>query len=183
MELHSLSRAFILHWGEMGTHWGVNRSIAQIHALLYLSDRPLDAEEITEVLSLARSNVSGGLKELQSFSLVRRVHVEGDRRDHFVAETDPWEMLMRIVEVRKRREFDTTIETLAGIDEALRYDPSAPEHVRERIGKLYGFMREMSGWYAEVRALPRSTLVTLMRLGGRIARFIPSSRDKPTKSH
>jgi DNA-binding transcriptional regulator GbsR (MarR family) len=180
MELHPLSRAFILHWGEMGTHWGVNRSIAQVHALLYLSDRPLNAEEVTEALSLARSNVSGGLKELQSFKLVRRVHVEGDRRDHFVAETDPWEMLMRIVAVRKRREFDATIETLAGLDEALRYDPTAPEHVRERIGAMYGFMREMSGWYAEVRALPRSTLVTLMRLGGRIARFIPSSRDKST---
>ena len=179
MDLHPLSRAFILHWGEMGTHWGVNRSIAQIHALLYLSDRPLHAEEITEQLALARSNVSGGLKELQSFDLVRRVHVEADRRDHFLAETDPWEMLMRIVAVRKRREFDTTIETLAGLDEALRYDTSAPAHVRERIGTLYGFMREMSGWYSEVLALPRSTLVTLMRLGGRIARFIPSSREKP----
>jgi DNA-binding transcriptional regulator GbsR (MarR family) len=183
MELHPLTRAFILHWGEMGTHWGVNRSIAQVHALLYLSDRPLHAEELTEALSLARSNVSGGLKELQSFDLVRRVHVEGDRRDHFVAETDPWEMLMRIVAVRKRREFDTTVETLAGLDEALRHDPDAPAHVRERIGALYGFTREMGDWYAEVRALPRSTLVTLMRLGGRIARFIPASREKPKIPH
>lgn len=183
MDLHPLSRAFILHWGEMGTHWGVNRSIAQIHALLFLSERPLHAEEVTEMLNLARSNVSGGLKELQSFDLVRRVHVEADRRDHFVAETDPWEMLMRIVAVRKRREFDATMEALAGLDESLRHDPSAPAHVRERIGTLYAFVREMSGWYAEVHALPRSTLVTLMRLGGRIARFIPAARDKSKTSH
>jgi DNA-binding transcriptional regulator GbsR (MarR family) len=183
MELHPLARAFILHWGEMGTHWGVNRSIAQIHALLYLTDRPLHAEELTEALGLARSNVSGGLKELQSFDLVRRVHVENDRRDHFVAETDPWEMLMRIVAVRKRREFDTTLNALAGLDEALRHDPTAPTHVRERIGALHGFMREMGGWYAEVRALPRSTLVTLMRLGGRIARFIPAAREKSETPH
>src|SRR5687768_6142681 len=88
----------------MGTHWGVNRSVAQIHALLYLSDRPLHAEEISDSLRLARSNVSTALKELQSYGIVRRSHVAGDRRDHFVAETDLWDMLMRISAERKRRE-------------------------------------------------------------------------------
>jgi DNA-binding transcriptional regulator GbsR (MarR family) len=175
---HPLARAFILHWGEMGTHWGVNRSIAQIHALLYLSDRPLPAEEISDKLGLARSNVSAGLHELQAYDIVRRVHVEGDRRDHFVAETDLWEMLMRIVAERKRREIDATVEALNGLTEALRHDKTAPEHVRRRIGALHDFLAEMNGWYAEVRALPRSTLLTLMRLGGRIARFIPASRAR-----
>ena len=94
---HPDAKAFILHWGEMGTHWGVNRSVAQVHALLYLSDRPLTADEIVETLTLARSNVSTALKELQGYSIVRRVHVEADRRDHFTAETDLWDMLMRIV--------------------------------------------------------------------------------------
>ena len=100
--------SFILHWGEMGTNWGVNRSVAQIHALLYLSDRPLHAEEISETLKLARSNVSTALKELQSYAIVRRQHVAGDRRDHFIAETDLWELLMRISAERKRREIDPT---------------------------------------------------------------------------
>src|SRR3569623_1160722 len=101
---HPAAKAFILHWGEMGPHWGVTRSVAQIHALLYLSDRPLPADDIVEQLRLARSNVSTGLKELQSYAIVRRVHVEGDRRDHFTAETDLWELLMRITAARKRRE-------------------------------------------------------------------------------
>jgi DNA-binding transcriptional regulator GbsR (MarR family) len=178
MSDHPLARAFILHWGEMGTHWGVNRSIAQIHALLYLSDCPLTAEEISENLGLARSNVSTGLHELQAYDIIRRIHVEGDRRDHFVAETDLWEMLMRIIAERKRREIDATVEALNGLTEALRYDKTAPEHIRQRIGALHDFLAEMNGWYAEVRALPRSTLLTLMRLGGRIARFIPTSRAK-----
>src|SRR3954447_19922412 len=105
--------AFILHWGEMGSNWGVNRSVAQIHALLYLSDRPLNAEEISDTLKLARSNVSTAVKELQSYGIVRRQHVSGDRRDHFVAEIDLWELLMRISAERKRREVDPTIELLA----------------------------------------------------------------------
>src|SRR3954469_12414063 len=103
---HPDAKAFILHWGEMGTHWGVNRSVSQIHALLYLSERALTADDIVEQLGLARSNVSTGLKELQGYDIVRRVHIEGDRRDHFVAETALWEMLTRIAAERKRREID-----------------------------------------------------------------------------
>ena len=108
------AQAFILHLGEMGTNWGVNRSVAQIHALLYLSDRPINAEEISDTLKLARSNVSTALKELQSYGIVRRQHVTGDRRDHFVAETDLWELLMRISAERKRREIDPTIRVAVG---------------------------------------------------------------------
>ena len=117
---HPDAKAFILHWGEMGTHWGVNRSVAQVHALLYLSEKPVDAEAIVEALGLARSNVSTALKELQGYAIVRRVHVEGDRRDHFVAEGDLWEMLMRIVAERKRREIDPTIALLAELSERLK---------------------------------------------------------------
>ena len=167
------ARAFILHWGEMGSQWGVNRSVAQVHALLYLSDRPRHAEDICEKLGLARSNVSNGLKELQSYQIVRRVHVEGDRRDHFVAESDLWDMLMKITAERKRREIDPTIQLLGELSESLEGRGDVPTHVRERIGRMHDFIGNLASWYADVRRLPKSTLVTLMKLGGRVARLLP----------
>lgn len=172
------ARAFILHWGEMGSQWGVNRSVSQIHALLYLSDRPLHAEEITTALGLARSNVSNGLKELQGYGIVRRTHVAGDRRDHFVAETDLWDMLMRIVAERKRREIDPTIALLGDLARQLEGRTDLPVHVRERISRMHEFLGTLGGWYEEVRRLPKSTLITLMKLGGKVARLIPGKSDK-----
>jgi DNA-binding transcriptional regulator GbsR (MarR family) len=176
---HPDAKAFIIHWGEMGTHWGVNRSVSQIHALLYLSERPLPADEIVDQLGLARSNVSTGLKELQGYGIVRRVHVEADRRDHFVAEGDLWEMLMRISAERKRREIDPTIALLAELSERLARDPSAPAHVRDRITRMHEFISTLSTWYDQVRGLPKPTLVTLMKLGAKVARFIPGAGKTP----
>ncbi|MFZ1741211.1 MAG: MarR family transcriptional regulator [Pontixanthobacter sp.] len=171
-------RAFILHWGEMGNQWGVNRSVAQVHALLYLSDRPLHAEEITLGLGLARSNVSNALKELQSYAIVRRVHVEADRRDHFVAETDLWDMLMKIVSERKKREIDPTIQMLGELTEQMRLRDDVPAHVSERIDRMHEFIGTLAHWYDDVRRLPKTTLVTLMKLGSRVARFLPGkSKD------
>ncbi len=175
---HPDAKAFILHWGEMGTQWGVNRSVSQIHALLYLSDAPLTAEAIVDTLGLARSNVSTALKELQGYSIVRRVHVEGDRRDHFVAESDLWEMLMRIVAERKRREIDPTIAMLGELAERLSKDETAPPHLRERIGRMHEFIGTLGGWYEQVRGLPKPTLVTLMKMGAKVARFIPGINRK-----
>jgi len=175
---HPDVKAFILHWGEMGTQWGVNRSVAQIHALLYLSDRPIDAEAIVEALGLARSNVSTGLKELQGYGIVRRVHVEGDRRDHFVAETDLWEMLMRITAERKRREIDPTLTLLAELSERLKQDKAAPAHVRDRVTRMHEFISTLGSWYEQVRTLPKPTLVTLMKLGSKVARLIPGAKTK-----
>lgn len=175
---HPEAKAFILHWGEMGTQWGVNRSVSQVHALLYLSDVPLTADAIVEALALARSNVSTALKELQGYRIVRRVHVEGDRRDHFVAEADLWDMLLRIVEERKRREIDPTIALLGELAERLKHDDSAPPHVRERIARMHEFLSTLGGWYDQVRALPKPTLVTLMKLGGKVAKFIPGKTRK-----
>lgn len=172
------ARAFILHWGEMGSQWGVNRSVSQIHALLYLSDRPLHAEEITAALGLARSNVSTGLKELQGYGIVRRTYVAGDRRDHFVAETDLWDMLMRIVAERKRREIDPTIALLGDLAAQLDGRSDLPVHVRERIGRMHEFIGTLGGWYEEVRRLPKPTLVTLMKLGGKVARLISGKSPK-----
>lgn len=173
---HPDAKAFILHWGEMGTHWGVNRSVAQVHALLYLSEKPVDAEAIVEALGLARSNVSTALKELQSYAIVRRVHVEGDRRDHFVAEGDLWEMLMRIVAERKRREIDPTIALLAELSERLKANSAAPAHVRDRVVRMHEFLATLGTWYEQVKVLPKPTLVTLMKLGGKVARFIPGAK-------
>jgi DNA-binding transcriptional regulator GbsR (MarR family) len=175
---HPDAKAFILHWGEMGTHWGVNRSVAQIHALLYLSDRPLPADDIVDQLRLARSNVSTGLKELQSYAIVRRVHVEGDRRDHFTAETDLWEMLMRISAERKRREIDPTIALLGELAARLARDESAPTQVRERVTRMHEFLSTLANWYDQVRGLPKPTLVTLMKLGGKVARFVSPRKAK-----
>lgn len=172
------AEAFILHWGEMGTNWGVNRSVAQIHALLYLSDRPINAEEISETLKLARSNVSTALKELQSYGIVRRQHVSGDRRDHFVAETDLWELLMRISAERKRREIDPTIQLLSQLKDSIAERKDVPAHVRERIGRMHEFISTLTNWYDQVRRLPKPTLVTLMKLGAKVSQFIPGSRKK-----
>jgi DNA-binding transcriptional regulator GbsR (MarR family) len=176
---HPDAKAFILHWGEMGTHWGTNRSVAQVHALLYLSDRPLPADDIVDQLRLARSNVSTGLKELQGYGIVRRVHVDGDRRDHFVAESDLWEMLMRIGAERKRREVDPTIALLAELSARLAKDESAPPQVRARITRMHEFISTLANWYEQVRGLPKPTLVTLMKLGGKVARFVSPRGNKP----
>lgn len=172
------AKSFILHWGEMGSQWGVNRSVAQIHGLLYLSDRPLNAEDIVDQLGIARSNFSNGIRELQSYGIVRRVHLEGDRRDHFVAEHDLWELLMRITSERKRREIDPTVALLSRLAEQLKDDKGTPAHVRERIERMHEFIGTLGTWYEQVRSLPKSTLITLMKLGAKVARLIPGGNKE-----
>jgi DNA-binding transcriptional regulator GbsR (MarR family) len=168
---------FILHWGEMGTHWGANRSVAQVHALLYLSDQPLDAEAICEALDLARSNVSTALKELQGYGIVKRTHIAGDRRDHFVAETELWELFMAITAERKRREIDPTIAKLAELKLRMDANKALPVHVRERIGRMHEFIATLTDWYGQVRGLKKGTLVALMKLGAKVARFVPGGKE------
>jgi DNA-binding transcriptional regulator GbsR (MarR family) len=168
---------FILHWGEMGTHWGANRSVAQVHALLFLSDQPLDAEAICEALDLARSNVSNALKELQGYGIVRRTHIPGDRRDHFVAETELWDLFMAITAERKRREIDPTIAKLGELKERMAANKDLPAHVRDRIGRMHEFISTLTGWYEQVRGLKKSTLIALMKMGAKVARFIPGGKD------
>jgi len=163
---------YVLHWGEMGTRWGVNRSQAQIHALLYLAGKPLTAEEIAETLNIARSNVSTSLKELQGWGLVKLTHALGDRRDHFEALTDVWEMFLIIVEERKQREIDPTLTMLRQCVMEAEADRATPDEARLRMAEMLKFLEQMSGWYGEVRKLPRQTLMGLVRLGSRIARFV-----------
>jgi DNA-binding transcriptional regulator GbsR (MarR family) len=172
MRLASAMEKYILHWGEMGTRWGVNRSVAQIHALLYLAPQPLTAEEIADTLSIARSNVSTSLKELQSWGLVRLTHSLGDRRDHFESIKDNWEMLMLIVEERKRREIDPTLTMLRQCMLEAEEDKNADPEVKARIGRMLEFIENLTNWYEQVKGLPKPTLMTLMKMGAKVARFV-----------
>src|SRR3954449_7513634 len=112
MELTPIMQKFVLHWGEMGTRWGINRTVAQVHALLFLAPKPLAADEISTTLAVARSNVSTSLRELQGWGIVRVVHVLGDRRDHFESIKDVWEIFRQVLDERKRREVDPTLSIL-----------------------------------------------------------------------
>ncbi len=168
---------FVLHWGEMGTVWGVNRSIGQIHALLYLSGRPLTAEDIAETLSLARSNVSNSLKELLGWNLIRRVQVLGDRRDFFEAEADLWEMVTRIAEGRKERELDPTAAMLRTCMAEAQSDQFMDPKAKERIAAMLGFVEMIDKWAVDMRRVPRAKLGLLMRLGSAILRFVPARAD------
>jgi DNA-binding transcriptional regulator GbsR (MarR family) len=160
-------RRFVMHWGEMGSRWGVNRTVAQLHALLFLAGRPMHAEELAELLQVARSNVSTSLRELQNWSLVRVVHLLGDRRDHYETAKDPWELMRIIVRERKAREFDPTIavlrECVADPDFA-RQDAASQKRVRETLA----LMESLGGWAEEMLALESSTLAKLAKLGAKV---------------
>src|SRR5215813_1537916 len=134
---------FVLHWGDMGSQWGVNRSVAQIHALLYLSGHPLTADEIAGTLGLARSNVSNSIRELIAWDLIRRVPVKGDRREHFEAETDPWEIAMRIAAVRKEREIDPAVDALKSCVSDAERDPKLDPVAARRLKDMLAFVESM----------------------------------------
>ena len=172
MKLTPTVEKYILHWGEMGTRWGTNRTVAQIHALLYLSPKPMAADEIVEILSVARSNVSTSIRELQSYGLIRVVHVLGDRRDHFEALGDIWEMFNRILEERKKREIDPTLTMLRQCLLEAEEDKQLDKVTKERINSMYEFIETMTSWYSRVIGLNKNTLVKLMKLGDKIAKFV-----------
>jgi DNA-binding transcriptional regulator GbsR (MarR family) len=172
MRLTPIMERYVLHWGEMGARWGVNRSVAQIHALLYLSPQPLTAEEIADTLALARSNVSTSLRELQGWGLVTLTHVMGDRRDHFEAKADLWELLLTIVEERKRREVDPTLTMLRQCVLEAGEDKETDPAIKERIERMLGFLETLTNWYQQMRAVPKPTLVALMKMGAKVARFV-----------
>jgi DNA-binding transcriptional regulator GbsR (MarR family) len=175
MNLTPVMTRFILHWGEMGTRWGVNRTVAQIHALLYLAPGPLPADEIAETLDVARSNVSTSLKELQGWGLVSVAHVMSDRRDHFAARSDPWEMLVTIMEQRQRREIEPTLQVLRECVRELEKDRDTPKEARARIENMLGFLTKVTTWFQQMLARPKSRVLTLIKLGARVATFVPKS--------
>jgi DNA-binding transcriptional regulator GbsR (MarR family) len=170
VRLTPVMERYVLHWGEMGARWGVNRSVAQIHALLYLSPQPLTAEEIADTLALARSNVSTSLRELQAWGLVSLSHALGDRRDHFEAKTDLWDMLLTIVEERKRREVDPTLTMLRQCVLEAGDDKETDPEVKARIARMLSFVETLANWYVQMRGLKKSTLVALMKMGAKVAK-------------
>lgn len=172
MNLTPTMERCILHWGEMASRWGISRSVAQIHALLYLANDPLTADEIAASLNVARSNVSVSLKELQAWDLVSIIHVLGDRRDYFQARKDIWDVLTTIMDGRKRREIDPTLLMLRDCVTESKNDPETPEQVKERIASMLEFLEEVSGWYEQIRGMPRPTLLKLMRMGTRVAKMV-----------
>jgi len=162
----------------MGSQWGVNRSVSQIHALLYLSERSLAAEEIAETLGLARSNVSNSIKELSSWNLIRRVPVRGDRREHFEAEADVWEMFIRIAAGRKEREIDPAIAALKFCLSAADADVKVHPIARKRLKDMLDFVEALETWYSQMLTVPRSKITRLIRLGARIVNVLPGGKAK-----
>jgi DNA-binding transcriptional regulator GbsR (MarR family) len=163
---------FILQWGNLGGQWGVNRSVAQIHALLYLTAKPLTAEDIAEQLQLARSNVSNSIRELLGWKLIRRVPLMGDRRDHYAAETDLWEIVRRIAAGRKEREIDPALAALELCVAAGQGDRALDPVAAQRLKEMHEFLGTIDRWYGDMMTVPTSKLMALMRLGARIVRFI-----------
>ena len=171
-------KRFVLEWGNLGDRWGVNRSVSQIHALLYASKKPLAAEEIADVLGIARSNVSNSLRELQSWNIIRSVPILGDRRTFYTAETDLWNLVSRIAAGRKARELDPAAAALRECVEMTRDDESVDPVVQLRLREMLDFVERLSRWYDQMIVLPRSKITTLMKLGGGIARLLDRSGKK-----
>ena len=172
MELTPLMQKFVLHWGEMGQRWGINRTVGQIHALLYLAPRPLNAEEIADTLGVARSNVSTSLRELQNWGIVRIAHVMGDRRDHFESMKDVWEMFRVIMDERKKRETDPTLHLLRELNAEAKKCSATEPHVRERLADMLGFFELMTDWYEKTRKMSTPAVIRFCKLGDKVAKML-----------
>ena len=175
MKLTPAAQNFILHWGEMGAKWGVNRSVAQIHALLHIVPDPMTADEICETLGLARSNVSNGLKELQGWKLVKVSRQLGDRRDHFTSIRDMFDLVNVVIEGRREREYTPTLAALREVQKEAAED-GTPGTMKARIDETLETMEMFDSWYAEMARLPRAVQLGMVKMGGRIAKFLPKSK-------
>ena len=171
MQLAPLTQRFVLHFGEMGSRWGINRTVGQIYALLYVSPRALNADDIGEALAFSRSNVSMGLKELQSWNLVRLQHLPGDRREYFQAPEDVWAIFRTLAEERRKREIDPTLSMLR---EALMEQPTNQDdiHAQARMKQMHDLVELMTGWLAEVQKMDSATLVSLMKMGAKVQKLL-----------
>jgi len=170
--LTPVQQKFILHWGEMGTRWGINRTVAQVHALLFISPRPLNADDIVETLAVARSNVSTSLKELQGWGIVKMVHILGDKRDHFESMKDVWEMFRVVLNERKRREIDPSMQVLNEcVAENERTKP-IDAYTQQRLCELREFFETTSAWYVQIRQWPTSAIVKFVKLGDKVLKVL-----------
>src|SRR5437870_9309772 len=170
-KLSRVQQKFMLHWGEMGPRWGINRTVAQIHALLFISPKPLHAEEIATTLDVARSNVSNSLRELQGWGIVKLVHVLGDKRDHFDSMKDVWEMFRVVLDERKKREIDPTLAMLREcIADAER--SREPEYTKAKLRELHDFFEMTTAWYMQIRQWPIQTLSRLVKMGDKARKVL-----------
>jgi DNA-binding transcriptional regulator GbsR (MarR family) len=161
----------VLHFGEMGSRWGINRTVGQIYALLFVAERPFNADEIVERLGVSRSNVSMGLKELQAWNLVRLQHRPGDRRDYFTTPEDIWQIVRTLVEERKKREVDPTLSVLR---EILMQRPAsdAERHAQQRMSEMHTLIEQLTHWYDDVKQLETERLATLLSLGAKVTKLL-----------
>lgn len=171
VKLSTAQQEFVLHWGEMGARWGINRTVAQLHALLYLSPRPLHAEEITETLSVARSHISNSLRELLNWGLIKVVHVLGDRRDHFESLKDVWQMFQIVIEGRKRREIDPTVALLREAVAELKRGGPKDSYTEERLRAMLDFFETATEWYEKMSKLPLGALRKLSKWSGDVRKL------------
>ena len=172
-ELTPVARKYVLHWGELGARWGINRTMAQIHALLFLSEKPLNAEEICETLDLARSNVSTSVKELQNWGIVRVTHLLGDRRDHFTSMKDVNEMFRVIMVERKRREIDPTLKLLReSVEEAAKGTTDADKEIQNRLQDMLDFFELANQWADSAQKVPTGVLVKAAKMGDKIFKLL-----------
>jgi DNA-binding transcriptional regulator GbsR (MarR family) len=174
--LSDLGRQFVLHWGEMGAQWGINRTVSQIHALLYFMGRPLNAEQIASTLQVARSNVSNSLKELQSWNLVQITHLMGDRRDHFSTSLDIWHLFNTVIAERKAREFDPTVKFLKQFLENNTFNKEELE-AKKRVAAMLELMQTLSVWGDEMLKLKPETLTKIMKYGAKIQMLIKGKNE------
>src|ERR1700722_8213350 len=174
--LTPVQQKFVLHWGEMGTRWGINRTVAQIHALLYISPKPLHAEEIVEALDVARSNVSTSLKELQGWGIVRMVHVLGDKRDHFESMKDVWEMFRGVRDERNRREIAPPLAMLRECIAKAEQQKDQDTYTRERLQALREFFEVTGAWYIQIRQWPASVVAKFVKLGDKALKLLKLGR-------
>ena len=169
---------FILQWGDLGGAWGVNRSISQIHAYLYLADDPITAEDLAKDLNMARSNVSNSIKELLAWNLIRRVPIRGDRRDHFEAETDVWEIAARIAAGRKAREIDPALAALRDCVVMADDDDRINSNKRQKLKAMMDFTASVDRWYNQMLSIPQEKRAALLKLGAKVSSLLPSGRSK-----
>jgi len=181
MPLTPVEQRFILHWGEMGTRWGINRTVAQVHALLFVSPKPLHAEEIANTLAVARSNVSTSLRELQGWGIVRVAHVLGDRRDHFESVKDVWEIFRIVSQERKRREIDPTLRVLQECVGELKKAGPCSAYTRERLEEMLEFLTTTSGLFEEFVSIPTGALKGMTRLRGKLKLLLGAGKKLPAK--
>ena len=172
MSLNPVIHKMVVHWGEMGARWGISRTVAQIHALLYFSPKPLTADEIVEALGVARSHVSNSLKELQSWGVVKNVHIMGDRREHFESIKDVWTLFEALLDERKKREVDPTLAALRAAEPRVAADPALSAETRKRCAEMLEFFEVMEKFYLQMRRMPLASRMKLVKLGSKLATWL-----------